>query len=256
MIGALISTQGIPSERIVFAFLAAAFISGGGNAVNDYADRELDAVNNPERPIPSGKMSPESALISGQILFILGVISAALTGKVSCFLLAVFNSGLLAYYATSLKRRGLIGNLSISYLVGSTLLFGGLAVGGFKTIGILAAMAGFSTAGRELIKDIEDMRGDRTSGLTSFPLKHGRKKAAILAIFFTILAIAFTPIPFWVGIFGRLYLLIVIISIIIFAIGIIAIGKGQSRDEASRASLLYKIAMGVGLIAFLVGALA
>lgn len=256
LIGALISSQGMPPERVIFAFLATAFVSGGGNAVNDYADRELDAVNNPDRPIPSSKISPASALISGLVLFILGVVSAALIGKISCLFLAVFNSGLLAYYASVLKRKGLVGNLTIGYLVGSTLLFGGLAVGDFKTIGILAAMAGFSTAGRELIKDIEDMRGDRISGLTSFPLRYDRRKAAALAIFFTILAFAFTPIPFWLGIFGRMYLLVVIISIAVFVVGMATISKGQGREEAGKASLLYKIAMGIGLIAFFIGSLA
>ncbi|KXB06224.1 hypothetical protein AKJ53_01010 [candidate division MSBL1 archaeon SCGC-AAA382F02] len=253
LIGAIIALGNIPSIRITFAFLAAALVSGAGNAVNDYADRELDAINNPDRPIPSGKIKPRTALLTSGTLFALGIISAALIGRISCLLLASINSGLLAYYAASLKRKGLIGNLTISYLVGSNFLFGGLAVGGFRTVGILGAMAAFSTAGRELIKDIEDIRGDKKSGSESFPLKYGRKKAAALAIIFTVIAIALTPLPYWLGIFGELYFLAVATSIAAFAVGMIIVGKSQSKENTSKASLSYKIAMGLGLMAFLVG---
>lgn len=245
----------IPYSRLVFAFLAGALVSGAGNAINDYADRELDSVNNPERPIPAGKISPSKALITSQILFSIGIIAAALTGNPLCLLLAGFNSGLLALYASQLKRRGLVGNLTISYLVGSTFLFGGLAAGGFRTVWILAAMAGFATAGRELIKDIEDIRGDKETGSESFPLKFGRKKAAALAVILTGVAIALTPLPYWFGLFGELYLVAVAISIVTFIVGMITIGKDQDKESANKASLTYKIAMGLGLMAFLVGAI-
>lgn len=256
LIGAIISLGGMPPGRVVFAFLAAALVSGAGNAVNDYADRELDAVNNPQRPIPSGKIGASEAILTSQILFALGIVSAALTGKFACLFLAGLNSGLLAYYATALKRKGLIGNLAISYLVGSTFLFGGLAVGGFRTVGIMAAMAGLSTAGRELIKDIEDIPGDRESGFESFPLKFGRKNAAATAMVLTGSAIALTPVPYWLGLFGKFYLMAVAISVGVFITGMAIIGRKQTEENASRASLTYKIGMGVGLIAFLLGALA
>jgi len=241
--------------RLTFAFLTAVLVSGAGNAINDYADRELDAVNNPERPIPAGKISPSKALLARRILFSVGIVSAALIGNLFCFLLAVVNSGLLALYASRLKREGLVGILTISYLVGSTFLFGGLAAGGFQTVWILAAMAGFSTAGRELIKDIEDIRGDKESEGESFPLKVGGKKAAALAIILTGIAIALTPLPYWFGLFGELYLVVVAVSIAVFITGMITIGKNQSKKSASRASLIYKVAMGFGLAAFLLGAL-
>lgn len=254
-IGAIVALGGVPPFRVAFAFMAVALISGAGNAVNDYADRELDAVNNPERPIPAGDISQSEALVTARVLFVLGVVFAALTGRYSCFALAGINSGLLAYYASDLKRRGLIGNLAISYLVGSTFLFGGLAVGGLEAVGILAAMAGFSTAGRELIKDIEDIEGDREFESKSFPLRFGEKSAAALAITFTILAVALTPIPYWIGIFGEFYFVVVAVSVVVFVAGMVVIGKGQKEEDAAKASLLYKIAMGTGLIAFLVGAI-
>jgi len=231
-------------------------VTGAGNAINDYADRELDAINNPKRPIPAGKISPSQALLTGQILFAIGIISAAFTRRLPCVLLAGLNSALLAYYASTLKRKGLIGNLTISYLVGSTFLFGGLAVSGFEIVGVLALMAGFSTGGRELIKDIEDIKGDRESDSESFPIRFGRKKAVLLTVILTGVAIALAPIPYWFELFGKSYLGIVAVSIGTFIAGMVVIGKKRTEENASKASLIYKIAMGIGLLAFLVGALA
>ena len=253
LIGGIIAVGGIPPSEIGFAFVAAFFIAAGGNAVNDYADREVDAVNNPERPIPSGEISPYDALFSSRILFAVGIIYGALTWRVSCLVLAVINSALLSYYSRRLKKKGLIGNVTISYLVGSTFLFGSLAVGRFETVGIMAAMAAFATAGRELVKDIEDVRGDKESGSESFPLKHGKKQAAGLAIIFTMVAISLTPLPYVFDIFGNLYLYIVTVPVLFFVMGMGIIGKGQDKKAASRASLAYKAGMGLGLFAFLLG---
>lgn len=247
------SFGGIQGGEVALAFIAAALITGAGNVVNDYADRKLDSVNNPERPIPSGEVTPSAALLTSRVLFVLGIFMAALIGEISCLLLAGLNSALLTYYASTLKKKGLIGNFTIGYLVGSTFLFGGLAVGGFETVGVLAAMAGLSTTGRELIKDIEDIRGDRKSRSESFPLKFGREKAATLGIILTAFAIALTPLPYLFGLMGEVYLGSVAVSAGIFVVGMAMIGRSRDTESAHSASLAYKIAMGWGLIAFLLG---
>lgn len=255
IIGAIVALKGIPPLQIGFAFGAAALITGGGNAINDYSDRKIDTINKPNRPIPQGNIKPLQAFEITGLLFGIGIILAALTGKISCTLLAIFNSGMLTYYANSLKRKGLPGNLTIGYLVGSTFLFGALAIGKLEVAGILAAMAGFSTVGRELVKDIEDMVGDSKVDSKSFPLKYGKGKAAFLAIIFTGIAVGLTPLPFILGIFGKYYIITVLISVTVFVGGMSIIGKSQTKDSAGKASFLYKIAMGLGLIAFLIGGL-
>ncbi|KXB02278.1 hypothetical protein AKJ44_00975 [candidate division MSBL1 archaeon SCGC-AAA261F17] len=254
LIGAIIASGGIPHFTAGFAFAAAFFVSGAGYAVNDYADRKIDAVNNPKRPIPSGELTPSDALGIARILFVLGILSSAFI-NLPCLFLAGFNAALLAYYASDLKRRGLIGNITISYLVGSTFLFGALVIGSLTAAGILAAMAGLSTAGRELIKDVEDIRGDRKSDSKTFPIRYGKKKTVGLAIILTIGAIILSPLPYLLGIFGWPYLTIVGAAIGVFIIGMTIIARRQRKKDAHHASLAYKIAMGLGLIAFLVGAI-
>lgn len=267
LISAVIATGGSPPWlAAAFAFAAAAVICAGGNAINDYCDRKIDAINRPERPIPSGRLGARQVLAMGRSLFIAGIILTIPLGP-PCIALAIVNSVVLALYAAELKRHGLIGNLMVGYLVGSTFLFGGLvvseiekvgvlslAIGKLRAVGILAAMAALSTVGRELIKDIEDMRGDRKIGLKTFPLRHGARAAALLAIAFVSAALILSPAPYALGLFGAVYLAIVAVSVLAFIAASAAIARSQKSRSASLASLLCKVAMGFGLLAFLVGA--
>lgn len=258
----VVISREIPLPRAAFAFAVAVMICGGGNAINDYCDRKIDAINRPRRPIPSGRIKAGHALGMGRSLFMIGVLLAIPLGT-PCIILAILNSLVLAFYAAELKHRGLIGNLMIGYLVGSTFLFGGLAVKNvpklqavsLQAVSILAVMAALSTIGRELIKDIEDMKGDKKIGLKTFPLRHGTRAAAALAIVFIVMAIALSPLPYMLELFSTVYLVPVILSVLILigAAGIVA--RSQKTKAAGRASLVYKVGMGFGLLAFLAGAI-
>jgi geranylgeranylglycerol-phosphate geranylgeranyltransferase len=243
--------------RAALAFAAAALVTGAGNAINDYFDRKIDKVNRPDRPIPSGRIKAPEALAISQALFIVGIFLTVFV-NVACVLLAALNSLILAFYAAGLKRRGFAGNLAIGYLVGSTFLFGGLVIGEIQAAGILAAMAALSTVGRELVKGIEDMRGDRASGLSTFPVRYGARKAAVLAAAFIAAAVVLAPLPYilYPEIFDLAYLRVVAASIIAFVWSAALILKSQKPKSAGRASLGCKIAMGLGLLAFLAGAIA
>src|SRR5207245_2595053 len=91
--------------------------------------------------------------------------SLAILASGWAFVIVLVNIALMASYEAALKSRGAPGNLVIAYLVGSLFLFAGASV--FRSsieplvrTGILAALAFFTTIGREITKDIEDMRGD------------------------------------------------------------------------------------------------
>lgn len=253
----------VPGLVFVLAFLAAFSVAAGGNAINDYFDADADKVNRPNRPIPSGRMTAQEALRSAQILFMLGILISFFLFNVYCFVLAGLNSIVLILYSGFLKRRGLPGNLAIGYLVGSTLLFGGLATSVLTralTVSliptellILVLMAALSTVGRELIKAVQDMPGDRKSKLSTFPIRFGEKKAAILAAIFIAAAVILSPIPYLQGIFGAPYLYLLVPSIGSFvAAGFLIVAKTYSKT-AAHASLASKLGMGFGLLAFLAG---
>lgn len=253
-----VASRNIPLPRALFAFAVAAMICGGGNAINDYCDRKIDAINRPERPIPSGRLKAGHALIISRFLFMIGVVLAIPLGT-SCIILVILNSLVLAFYAAEVKRLGLAGNITVGYLVGSTFLFGGLAVGNqavsLQAVSILAVMAALSTIGRELIKDIEDMKGDKKIGLETFPLRHGTRAAAALAIVFIAAAIALSPLPYLLELFDAVYLMPIIPSALIFIGAAAIVARNQKPKAAGRASLACKVGMGFGLLAFLTGAI-
>ena len=262
LIGAVVTVGNlnIPWQVLTFTFLTAAFVAAGGNALNDYSDQEIDHINRPDRPIPSGRITALGALITSQVLLMAGIAFTAFLNPY-CLLIAGLNSHVLVLYAWKLKRWGLAGNLSIGYLVGSTFLFGGFAIaslGATPTIPgkllILVLMASLSTVGRELIKAIEDMKGDRKLGLRTFPIRHGADKAAVLAVGFIFAATAISPMPYVLGIFGWQYLVLVMVSIAAFLIAAMIIAQSWEPKAAAKASLACKVGMGLGLLAFMVGA--
>jgi geranylgeranylglycerol-phosphate geranylgeranyltransferase len=251
----------IPGHVLISAFFAAALVAAGGNAMNDYFDQRIDRINRPDRPIPSGRITASRALTTARVLFMAGIIFTVFLSPY-CILLVGLNSLVLVLYAWGVKRQGLVGNLLIGYMVGSTFLFGGLATA-YSRAGalipsellILVLMASLSTVGRELIKAIEDMKGDRKLGFKTFPLRHGADKAAVLAVVFIGAAIVISPLPYLLGIFGRQYLAIVIVSIAAFLAAAGMIAQSQGAKAATKASLACKVGMGLGLVAFMVGAL-
>jgi geranylgeranylglycerol-phosphate geranylgeranyltransferase len=237
--------------RAALAFTAAVLITGAGNAVNDYFDRDIDKVNRPKRPIPSGRVEPSTALNISQAMFALGVL-LTVPINVWCVVLAALNTLILASYAARLKRIGIAGNIAIGYLVGSAFIFGGLVIGELQVASILAAMAALATVGRELIKDIEDMKGDRANKIVTIPLRYGTRKAAALAMAFIAAAIVLAPLPRILDIFGSVYLGVATASIVVFIVAAAMILRAQDRATAAKASLACKVAMGIGLLAFLV----
>jgi geranylgeranylglycerol-phosphate geranylgeranyltransferase len=264
LIGGLVAAGGWSSigwDIYALAFAVAALVAGGGNAINDYFDRDIDRINRPNRPIPSGKLRPEDALTTAQMLFVFGILLSVFLRNPYCFALAGLNSLVLTLYAGKLKRMGLPGNITIGYLVGSTFLFGGLATGPYAGVLvptellILVLMAALSTIGRELIKGVQDMRGDRKLRLRTFPLTHGARKAAVLAAVFILTAVFISPLPYILGIFGWAYLVPLALSVLSFLFACAKIFWKQTPSAAGKASRACKVGMGWGLIAFLVGTL-
>jgi geranylgeranylglycerol-phosphate geranylgeranyltransferase len=191
------------------AAVATVLAVGAGNAINDYFDRDIDRVNAPDRPIPRGAVSPRAALAFSGVLFVVAV-ALALTLPVVAVAIAVVNLLALVAYTELFKGLPGVGNAVVAYLGGSTFLFGGAAVGEPLTAGVLAALAALSTFARELIKDVEDVAGDRQEGLNTLPIAVGERPALVVAFLALAVAVAASPLPYLTGTLGVVYLVAVI----------------------------------------------
>jgi geranylgeranylglycerol-phosphate geranylgeranyltransferase len=246
----LIDTGTVIPETLLL-FLVVAFITAAGNVINDFFDAEIDAINRPDRPIPSGAVSRGAARGFAVTLFLAGILVSFFTNPL-CVGIAIFNTVLLIAYAAKLKSTPLTGNIVVAYLSASIFLFGGALNGfdGLVRIIPIAAITFFGMLSRELLKDAEDVEGDRAGGADTVPIRIGIKKTSELALITTILAVAASFIPyFWWGIW---YLGgIVAVDIII----IIAVLRALSCEtpvcvKASNASSLLKAGMFASLVVF------
>jgi geranylgeranylglycerol-phosphate geranylgeranyltransferase len=98
------------------------------------------------------------------------------------------------------------------------------------------------------------MEGDKKLGIVTYPLSHSARAAAGLATLFVVGAIILSPLPYLLGNFGVVYLIFVFISVAIFARAVVRILRESTVTTASKASFEFKVAMGIGLMAFLIGA--
>ena len=233
-------------------FLVVFLISGAGNSVNDYFDIKIDSINRPERPIPSGRVKLSEALYLSYLLFGFGSLLAFSINQF-CGFIALFNSLLLIFYAKTLKGTPLLGNLSIGYLTGSTFLFGASVFGseGLRALFVLFVLSALAITAREIVKDIEDMEGDKMEGADTLPLRIGAKKAkSYLAVLIGFLAVLLSPLPYLMSVLGRNYLYLVFLADLGFFAAIYQI---LARDNPAKSSKMFKIAMFFALLAFIAG---
>jgi len=238
---------GLQPGSSALIFLTVFLITGAGNAINDYYDREIDAINRPGRPIPSGRVSVRAAFYYSLGLFAVGCIFAGQVNQI-CLAVAAFTSLLLFFYARSLKAMPLAGNITVAFLTGSTFLFGGAAAG---SAGLLANKVPFLLSflvsmSREIAKDIEDMAGDRAGGARTLPILAGERTSTALAAAFALAAVVlgfFAP-------FGKVYLMIVVVADLFFLLSVQKIARG----DATGSQKALKKGMAVALVAFLAAA--
>lgn len=254
VIGAAIAYSAAPGELVWMGliFITVFSITGAGNALNDYFDAGIDAINRPYRPIPSGRITRNCAFRFSIVLFASGIMISYFIGtNLLPLLIAVFNSFLLYLYASYLKKKVLIGNLGVSYLTGSTFLFGGAAYGGkgIQVTLILFFLSMLATFAREIVKTIEDIEGDRKDGATTLPIKIGERPAAYLACAFGLLAVFLSPLPYFLDMFNEYYLAVVGIADIVFLYAMVQILK----KNPTRSSKYFKVAMFLAMLAFIAG---
>jgi geranylgeranylglycerol-phosphate geranylgeranyltransferase len=207
---------GVPARAetaVAFAAAVAAtvFATGAGNAVNDYFDRDIDRINRPNRPIPRGAVAPREALAFSVALF-LGAVGAALLLPLPAVAIAVVNLLALVAYTEYFKGLPGVGNVVVAYLTGSTFLFGGAAVGRLRApaVVVLFALSALATLTREIVKDVEDVDGDREEGLRTLPIVVGESAALRVSALVMLVAVVASALPYVRGTFGLAYVALVV----------------------------------------------
>ena len=248
------------SIPIILAMLAVFFETAAGNVINDYFDYNIDLINKPERPIPSGRISLKAGRNYGYLQFLLGTICgfliSYLTNNWIPFIIVLIADVILYLYAYKLKSTPLIGNLAVGFMTGFGFVFGGFTINTPEIIStsiFLGFFAFVMTTAREIVKDIEDIEGDKAEGAKTLPILIGAKIPSILAVILIIIDSALCPLLYFYHIFGIYYLAVIAIAVILFLYSAILILKSQDKETAHKSSKYLKIGMLIAFVAFVAG---
>jgi len=241
---------------LVYGFITGFMLTAASMAINDHYDREIDEVNEPNRPIPSGIIKPREALVFATVLTVIGFMAAYLT-NVFCLFAAMLAWLIFTAYTVVGKRSGLSGNFLVSTCVAIPFVYGSLAITSKVSLNVLffVSMVFLSNTGREITKGIVDVQGDRTQGVKTLAVRCGEKKAAIAAASFYSSAVLLSPIPWLLGIVSPWFLPLVAVADFGLAKSSVMLVKDYSRENARKIKKNVLLWFVFGLLAFVAGIL-
>lgn len=241
---------------LFLAFLTGSTLAGSAMAINDYYDREIDAINEPGRPIPSGAITPKGALAASLVLSAIGLVASWMTG-IPNMILALLAWTAAILYATVGKGTGFPGNLLVSSCVALPFVYGGVMTRA-RALGVplfFTLMAFLTNTGREVTKGIVDIKGDRVQGIRTIAVSKGAKFAAWVSAFFYISAVFISFIPYYRGLVSLWYMPFVAftdLGLLYFSVSLI---RSPSRENSRKVKNKILLLMMSGMIGFLFGSL-
>jgi geranylgeranylglycerol-phosphate geranylgeranyltransferase len=230
----LVIIKTIPNTSIILPFLSLSFAMFGLNIVNNIIDVNLDKINKPMRPLPSGRITINEAKFLAFLCIGLSLLFAYFINFISFVIIIAFNiiSFLYSVPPIRLKRFLFSDNIlgGILYAVFPFLIIWSLSAGDFPIIFMILFLGLiFSIVS---IKDIEDMYGEKKYGFSSIPIHIGIKKtimvsiSIILFLLLTILFLSFT------GTIERIYFYATIFSFIcLFIYSFILMGESKKTEK-------------------------
>ena len=235
---------------VVMAYTAAA------NSINDVFDLKIDKINRPLRPIPSNNLNKNKALIFSFFLFLAGsVLSLQLPSK-AYFISIVVSMPLIVIYSTHLKSKPLIGNITVSFIVGLSFIFCGTALGNVYPMWTPGLLAFGLTLIREITKDIADLEGDQIAKHNTYPILYGIKGAIKLISLLSCVVCLVALVPYFNNTYNDWYLIILLIGVEIpLIIVVLLLVKNQTISSAILSSKILKFSTIMGLLAIYIGSL-
>jgi len=239
-----------------YSFLTGFLLSGSSMAINDYYDRDIDAINEPGRVLPSGALKPNEALVWSIILAFFGLLASYFTSWIHLGL-AFLAWGASIFYATIGKRTGLLGNVVVSACVSLPFVYGGLLVGdsAFYSSLIFTFIAFLTNTGREITKGIVDIEGDRAEGINTIAVLHGSEKAAFSSVVLYVLAVCLSAVPVLWGIVSFWYIPFILVTDAGLLYASYSLYRNFSRENSRKVKNIVRVLMIIGLLGFLAGSI-
>jgi geranylgeranylglycerol-phosphate geranylgeranyltransferase len=258
IVGAFVSKPPLVSPaQLALGFFTGFFICAFSMVVNDVFDLDVDRVNRPERPIPSGKVSVGEATTLSYGALGLGLACAALSLNLIALVIAAAYAFLSWLYNSRGKKTGLPGNLIVASSLAIPFIYGGAVTGGSlggSLLMMMALTAFFSGVGREVVKGMADVEGDAKRDVNSVARSRGLAFASWVGAAFFLLAVLTSWVPLVTGLANEAYTLGVAVPDAIFLYLAAAIVARHDPASAYRVKRVALAGMTVGLLVFIGGA--
>jgi geranylgeranylglycerol-phosphate geranylgeranyltransferase len=252
LVGAFVARRPVLLSPAILGALAAFAAAASANAANDIVDREIDAVNRPGRPIPSGRIGPGAAKSAALLWQAAALVLSALVGG-EAFALVASWAVVTTIYSAYLKAVPVTGTVLAALVGASPFLMGGITQGRIALSAVPFALAFVVHAARELVKDAEDVEGDARAGVRTLAVALGRDAAVLAARLIVIVLMPLAVLPFVLGLFGWGY--VAVVAVIEGVLAWLAVSMG-GPSEPARLRLWsngFKAVMVLGLAAFALG---
>ena len=228
--------------------------AGAANALNDVVDYEIDKINRPMRPLPSGFVKKRTALFISILLFSVGTLACLELSEAAKVIGIVIAMPFMVLYSKYLKGMPLIGNMIVAFILGLSFLFCGAAFNNMSPMWIPMILAFGLTLVRELVKDIADMEGDQSVGLKTFPITAGIEKSIQLSIFLSACIGMGAFIPYLYGTYGIWYGILLILGVEIpLGVVVVSLLNNPGFSSATQGARILKFSTLMGLIAIYAG---
>lgn len=210
--GEILALGHLPSFfEALLGFLTGFLISGSAMISNDYFDLNIDKINRPSRPLPSGQITIVELKILMGIFSITGLITAALLGPLQLIFAAILWVVGVSYN-WKIKEAGIPGNAMVSLSVAMTFIFGGVAVGEVFSgvIWTFSALAFIFDLGEEIAGGAMDIEGDKQRQVRTLASSRGKKFALRVSVVLFALFIVLSFVPYIVNWLGITYLFLIV----------------------------------------------
>ncbi len=240
--------------NILLATLATLLISSAANAWNDYMDIEIDKINQPQRPLPAGMVSPRVVLVFSFVAAGLSVVVAAFI-NLPAFIIALSSAVLLYVYSWRLKSTVLLGNATVAFISALSAVFGGVAAGNVIPSLWLAVIIFTAIMGREVLKTMADYEGDLRQKCRTISTVWGRRPARILFFVLAWATLGMMMLPYLFRVYSPIYAYVVVFGVYpVIVYILVKVNRYRTGAQLERLSQLMKYDFLIWFVAVLLGA--
>jgi 4-hydroxybenzoate polyprenyltransferase len=259
--------------------LSTLLIAAAGYIINDYFDVKIDVINRPQKVIVDRIISRRAAILWHSFFniagFLLAIYLAWKMGSYFVVLIQLICTVLLWFYSTHFKRRFVIGNVVVALLTALTIMIlvvfepalysyvnfelfyvigGRTVVNPFGVIAVYTYFAFMLTWMREIVKDMEDFKGDAEDGCITMPIKIGLQRSTYVVIFFgiiTILPLLIAAVKLCSGAWSVLGIYIMLLLVAPLAAWLVFLPRKSTVLHYGKASKYLKFIMLSGIASLL-----